>query len=88
MPKGYILAAHRSPANPKKRNAYIKLALPAIASAGGKFSRGESVLDFLNLPYDTIFLMPTWASTIVLLAGVASSIIAVLNLKKSSSIEH
>ena len=37
MPKGYILAAHRSPANPKKRNAYIKLALPAIASAGGKF---------------------------------------------------
>ena len=37
MPKGYILAAHRSPANPKKREAYIKLALPAIASAGGKF---------------------------------------------------
>ena len=58
------------------------------ASAGGKFSRGESVLDFLNLPYDTIFLMPTWASAIVLLAGVASAIIAVMNLKKSSSIEH
>ena len=58
------------------------------ASAGGKFSRGESVLDFLNLPYDTIFLMPTWASSIVLLAGVASAIIAVMNLKKSSSIEH
>ena len=37
MPKGYILAAHRRPANPKKREAYIKLALPAIASAGGKF---------------------------------------------------
>ena len=58
------------------------------ASAGGKFSRGESVLDFLNLPYDTIFLMPTWASAFVLLAGVASAIIAVMNLKKSSSIEH
>ena len=58
------------------------------ASAGGKFSRGESVLDFLNLPYDTIFLMPTWASAIVLLGGVASAIIAVMNLKKSSSIEH
>ena len=58
------------------------------ASAGGKFSRGESVLDFLNLPYDTIFLMPTWASAIVLLAGVASAIIAVMNFKKSSSIKH
>ena len=58
------------------------------ASAGGKFSRGESVLDFLNLPYDTIFLMPTWTSAIILLAGLASAIIAVMNLKKSSSIEH
>ena len=58
------------------------------ASAGGKFSRGESVLDFLNLPYDTIFLMPTWASVIVLLAGVVSVIIAVMNLQKSSAVEH
>ena len=58
------------------------------ASAGGKFSRGESVLDFLNLPYDTIFLMPTWTSAIIILAGLASAIIAVMNLKKSSSIEH
>jgi hypothetical protein len=58
------------------------------ASAGGKFSRGESVLDVLNLPYDTIFLMPTWASAVILLAGVASAIIAVMNIKKSSSIEH
>ena len=58
------------------------------ASAGGKFSRGESVLDFLNLPYDTIFLMPTWASGIILLAGVVSAIIAVMNLPKSSTIEH
>ncbi|DAC27553.1 MAG TPA: hypothetical protein D7H99_04365 [Candidatus Poseidoniales archaeon] len=58
------------------------------ASAGGKFSRGESVLDFLNLPYDTIFLMPTWASGIILLAGVGSAIIAVMNLSKSSTIEH
>ncbi len=58
------------------------------ASAGGKFSRGESVLDFLNLPYDTIFLMPTWASSIILLAGVLSAIIAVTNLPKPSTIEH
>ena len=58
------------------------------ASAGGKFSRGESVLDFLNLPYDTIFLMPTWASAIILVAGIVSAIIAVMNLQKSSTIEH
>ena len=25
MPKGYILAAHRSPANPQKRSEYIDL---------------------------------------------------------------
>ena len=36
MQKGYILFAHRSPADPEKREAYIKLALPAIKSAGGK----------------------------------------------------
>ena len=36
MQKGYILFAHRSPADPKKREAYIKLAFPAIKSAGGK----------------------------------------------------
>jgi hypothetical protein len=58
------------------------------ASAGGKFSRGESVLDFLNLPYDTIFLMSTWVSAIILVAGVLSAIIAVINLQKSSAVEH
>jgi len=58
------------------------------ASVGGKFSRGESVLDFLNLPYETIFLMPTWASSIILVAGVVSVIIAVMNIQKSSTIEH
>ena len=58
------------------------------ASTGGKFSRGESVLDFLNLPFDTILLMPTWVSGIILLAGVVSAIIAVMNLPKSSTIEH
>ena len=30
MPKGYFLSAHRSPANPEKRNAYLALAAPAI----------------------------------------------------------
>ena len=36
MPKGYLLSAHRSPANPEKREAYLKLAGPAIEKAGGK----------------------------------------------------
>ena len=36
MPKGYLLSAHRSPADPKKRSAYLELASPAIEKAGGK----------------------------------------------------
>ena len=37
MPKAYILSAHRSAADPKKRDAYIKLAVPAFKKAGGRF---------------------------------------------------
>lgn len=37
MAKGYILSAHRSPADSKKRDAYTKLAIPALEDAGGKF---------------------------------------------------
>ena len=36
MPKGYFLSAHRSPANPEKRNAYLALAAPAIEKYEGK----------------------------------------------------
>ena len=36
MPKGYFLSAHRSPANPEKRAAYLELAGPALLKAGGK----------------------------------------------------
>ena len=36
MPKGYLLSAHRSPADPEKREAYLKLAGPAIEKAGGE----------------------------------------------------
>jgi hypothetical protein len=32
--------------------------------------------------------MPTWVSGVILLAGVVSAIIAVMNLPKSSTIEH
>ena len=35
MPKGYFLSAHRSPANPQKREAYLLLAGSAMLKAGG-----------------------------------------------------
>lgn len=37
MPKGYMISAHRSPADPKKSEAYRALAKPALEAAGGKF---------------------------------------------------
>ena len=36
MPKGYFLSAHRSTADAEKRQAYLELAGPAIAGAGGR----------------------------------------------------
>ena len=36
MPKGYMISAHRSEANPSKRAAYLELAMPALKAAGGK----------------------------------------------------
>ena len=36
MPKGYFLSAHRSPADPEKRAAYLEFAGPALVKAGGK----------------------------------------------------
>ena len=36
MPKGYFLSAHRSPANPQKREAYLQLAGSAMLKAGGE----------------------------------------------------
>ena len=45
MPKGYMISAHRSEADPVKRAAYLELAKPAIIAAGGKFlSTGEKVV--------------------------------------------
>ena len=45
MPKGYFLSAHRSPANPKKRQAYLELAGPAMIKAGGKMLASTSIVD-------------------------------------------
>ena len=36
MKKGYIISAHRSAADLKKRDAYIKLATPAFKKGGGR----------------------------------------------------
>ncbi|MAI09196.1 MAG: hypothetical protein CMA08_01255 [Euryarchaeota archaeon] len=43
------------------------------ASMGGTYSRGESLLDGLSLPYDQVPLMPLWLSVVVM-------VLAVLNL--------
>tara|TARA_R110002111_G_scaffold80007_1_gene126748 strand:- start:145 stop:438 length:294 start_codon:yes stop_codon:yes gene_type:complete len=44
MAKGYMLCAHRKEADPVKRDAYIKLAGPALKAAGGTYlARGGQV---------------------------------------------
>ena len=45
MPKGYFLSAHRSPANPDKRNAYLALAAPAIEKYEGKMLASTNIVD-------------------------------------------
>jgi hypothetical protein len=40
------------------------------ASMGGTYTRGESLLDVLSLPYDQVPLMPMWLSLIVLVLAV------------------
>ena len=45
MAKGYFLSAHRSPANPEKRDAYLVLATPAIIKAGGKILASTNIID-------------------------------------------
>ena len=45
MAKGYFLSAHRSPANPEKRQAYLELAGPAMIKAGGTVLASTSIID-------------------------------------------
>lgn len=42
------------------------------ASLGGTFSRGESLLDGLNLPYENVPLFPLWLSVIIGLMALAN----------------
>ena len=58
------------------------------ASAGGTFSRGESLLDIFSLPYDSILLMPITISSLLLLSGILSIIIAIVQMRKPSSVQH
>lgn len=45
MPKGYFLSAHRSSADPVKRQAYLDLAVPAILKAGGKIIASTNAVE-------------------------------------------
>ena len=45
------------------------------ASAGGTFARGESLLDWLHLPYNETLLMPTFLSVLLLLLGITCATI-------------
>ena len=55
------------------------------ASLGGKFTRNESLFDVFNLSFDTILLMPVWATGVILITGVSATILAVLGLRRNSA---
>lgn len=58
MPKGYMISAHRSPANPEKAEAYRALAVPALKAMGGKFlSSGGRVIAKENGVSERIILI-------------------------------
>lgn len=52
-------------------------AILLTASLGGRVSRGESLLDIFNLPYDLVLLMPMWLSLIILISGITNIVMAI-----------
>tara|TARA_B110000444_G_scaffold193246_1_gene183300 strand:- start:2228 stop:2803 length:576 start_codon:yes stop_codon:yes gene_type:complete len=56
------------------------------ASAGGTFTRGESLLDLFNLPYEHVLLFPVFVSLTALLLGTAMLAIGWRRMKSISSI--
>jgi|TARA_B110000977_G_C11063757_1_gene486995 uncharacterized protein (DUF1330 family) len=49
MAKGYFVVAHRSKANIKKRDKYLKIASPAILAVGGKIlASNDNVFAYEN----------------------------------------
>jgi hypothetical protein len=45
------------------------------ASIGGTFSRGESLLDMLHLPYEHVPLMPFWLSGLIIAVASANLVL-------------
>jgi len=58
------------------------------AALGGKFTRNESLFDVFNLSFDTILLMPVWATGVILITGVSATVLAVLGLRRNSAVQH
>ena len=56
------------------------------ASAGGTFSRGESLLDVFHLPYEQVLLFPLLISLISLLLGVTMLVLGWKRMSEISSI--
>ena len=58
MPKGYMISAHRSTANPQKAAAYRALAVPAFKAAGAIFlaSGGHMVAKENGLKEHTVLI--------------------------------
>jgi hypothetical protein len=56
------------------------------ASAGGTFTRGESLLDIFHLPYEHVLLFPFFLSAAALLLGAVMLTIGWRRMKTISSI--
>ena len=56
------------------------------ASVGGTFTRGESLLDVFQLPYEQVLLFPFALSIIALILGIAMVAIGMKRLNTPSSI--
>jgi len=51
------------------------------ASIGGTFARGESLLDFLHLPYREVPVFPLWLSILVIIVATTT---IVLNTQRTN----
>ncbi len=61
-------------------------AMLLTASAGGTFSRGESLLDIFHLPYEHVLLFPVLVSITTLMLGVAMLAVGWRRMNSASSI--
>jgi len=56
------------------------------ASAGGTFTRGESLLDIFHLPYEQVLLFPVLVSVIGLLLGATMLVLSWKRMNSSSTV--